>query len=124
MTFGLLLFFNEFVHIAWGPEGVPVVLPRYFDFSIALPGGISYPAYRMVIIVVGIVMALGLYLLVGKTRIGMLIRAGASNRDMVGALGVDIKLLFTLVFGLGAYFTKCGMVFLLCAESTASFAQF
>ena len=66
--------------------------------------GIYYPAYRLLIIAVSLLVALLLYLLVMKTRLGMRIRAGASNREMVGALGIDIKLLFTLVFGLGAAF--------------------
>lgn len=101
-TFGLLLFFNEAVHLIWGPEGMSIALPGILDFALQLPGGINYPAYRMLIIVVGLAVALGLYLLVSWTRIGMLIRAGASNRTMISALGVDIKLLFTLVFGLGA----------------------
>jgi len=64
--------------------------------------GVYYPAYRLVIIAVTLVVALLLYLLVMRTRVGMLIRAGASNREMVGALGVNIKLLYTFVFGLGA----------------------
>src|SRR5918999_4938845 len=64
--------------------------------------GVYYPLYRLVIILATLAVALLLYVLVMRTRIGMLIRAGASNREMVGALGVDIKLLYTLVFGLGA----------------------
>ena len=64
--------------------------------------GVYYPLYRLVIIVATLAVALLLYVLVMRTRIGMLIRAGASNREMVGALGVNIKLLYTLVFGLGA----------------------
>jgi len=64
--------------------------------------GVYYPAYRLVIIGATLVVALLLYILVMRTRIGMLIRAGASNREMVGALGINIKLLYTLVFGLGA----------------------
>ena len=64
--------------------------------------GVYYPLYRLVIIVATLAVALLLYILVMRTRIGMLIRAGASNREMVGALGINIKLLYTLVFGLGA----------------------
>ncbi|MFP6712657.1 MAG: branched-chain amino acid ABC transporter permease [Rhodospirillales bacterium] len=101
-TFGMILFFNELFLIAWGPEGTGINLPPYLTGMVTLPGGIAVPEYRMVIIASGLLIALFLYLLVSKTRIGMLIRAGASNREMVGALGINIKLLFTLVFGLGA----------------------
>ena len=102
VTFGLIIFFNEFFVIVFGPEGVALPLPEYLEGFTKFPGGVTVPDYRFVIIAVGLLVALGLYLLVAKTRIGMLIRAGASNREMVGALGVNISLLFTLVFGLGA----------------------
>jgi len=101
-TFGLILFFNEAVRLIWGPEGLVVPLPSWLDGIVALGFGITYPVYRIFIIIVGLLVAFGLYLLVGKTRIGMLIRAGASNRTMAGALGVNIPKLFTLVFGIGA----------------------
>jgi len=101
-TFGLILFFNEAVRLVWGPAGLAVPLPQFLSVSVPLPLGIDYPVYRLAIIAVGLLVALGLYWLVARTRLGMLIRAGASNRTMAGALGVDIKLLFTLVFGLGA----------------------
>jgi branched-chain amino acid transport system permease protein len=97
-TFGLLLFFNELVRLIWGPAGM--TLPLLVAVQV-LPG-VFYPAYRLVIIGVTLVVALLLYILVMRTRIGMLIRAGASNREMVGALGINIKLLYTFVFGLGA----------------------
>jgi branched-chain amino acid transport system permease protein len=64
--------------------------------------GFTYPSYRLIVIVVGLAVALGLFLVIAKTRMGMLIRAGASNRPMVGALGVNIRMLFTLIFGIGA----------------------
>ena len=101
-TFGLILFLNEFVRLIWGPIGLDIPLPQMLNGSVELFFGIKYPAFRMVIIVVGITVAFLLYLLVSKTKIGMLIRAGASNRKMVSALGVNIKLLYTIVFGLGA----------------------
>ncbi|MFT5181058.1 MAG: branched-chain amino acid transport system permease protein [Alphaproteobacteria bacterium] len=107
-TFGLILFFNELVSIVWGPAGMAIPLPLFLDGSISLPLGIVYPTYRMFIILVGIAVAIGLYWLVAKTRLGMLIRAGASNRTMVGALGVNIQLLFTVVFGLGAMLAGLG----------------
>jgi branched-chain amino acid transport system permease protein len=103
-TFGLILFFNELVRLVWGPAGLSLPLPAVLNMPIELVGGIYYPIYRIVIIVVALLVALLLYLVVMRTRVGMLIRAGASNREMVGALGVNIKLLFTLVFGLGAAF--------------------
>src|SRR6266446_1974914 len=101
-TFGLLLFFNELVRLIWGPAGLTLSLPPEMLTAVQVLPGVYYPVYRLVIILVTLVVALLLYMLVMRTRIGMLIRAGASNREMVGALGVNIKLLYTLVFGLGA----------------------
>src|ERR1041384_2850930 len=101
-TFGLLLFFNELVRLIWGPEGRTIPLPSEMLTAVQVLPGIYYPLYRLVIILATLAVALLLYILVMRTRIGMLIRAGASNREMVGALGVNIKLLYTLVFGLGA----------------------
>ena len=101
-TFGLILFFNELVRIVWGPAGMTIALPPVLDGAVNLGFGITYPVYRVLIIAVGLLVALGLYVLITRTRIGMLIRAGASNRTMAGALGVNIPALFTLVFGLGA----------------------
>ncbi len=101
-TFGLLLFFNELVRLIWGPAGMTLSLPSQMLTAVQVLPGVYYPAYRLVIIAVTLVVALLLYLLVMRTRVGMLIRAGASNREMVGALGVNIKLLYTFVFGLGA----------------------
>ncbi len=101
-TFGLIIFFNELVQVIWPLDGLVVELPKYLDGSVELGFGIVYSSYRLLIIAVGLLVAGGLYILVARTRLGMLIRAGASNRRMAGALGVNIKLLFTLVFGLGA----------------------
>src|ERR1044072_6266850 len=101
-TFGLLIFFNELVRLIWGPEGRTISLPSEMLTAVQVLPGIYYPLYRLVIIGATLAVALLLYVLVMRTRIGMLIRAGASNREMVGALGVNIKLLYTLVFGLGA----------------------
>lgn len=102
LTFGLLLFFDEGVRLLWGPQSQPLPRPPLLSGQVVLPGGIPYPVYRLAIIGLGLAVALLLYGLVRHTRLGMLIRAGASNRDMVSALGVNIKVLFTLVFGLGA----------------------
>jgi branched-chain amino acid transport system permease protein len=101
-TFGLLLFFNELVRLVWGPAGMTLSLPSAMLTAVQIIPGVYYPAYRLVIIAATLAVAALLYVLVMRTRLGMLIRAGASNREMVGALGVNIKLLYTLVFGLGA----------------------
>jgi branched-chain amino acid transport system permease protein len=101
-TFGLLLFFNEAVRLIWGPGGLTLPLPSQMLTAVQVLPGVFYPLYRVVIILATLAVALLLYVLVMRTRVGMLIRAGASNREMVGALGVNIKLLYTLVFGLGA----------------------
>jgi len=101
-TFGLILFFNEVVRMIWGPQALFMDLPGFLAGTVEIVPGAPYPAFRLAIIVVGIAVALGLYWMIARTRLGMLIRAGATNREMVGALGVDIRLLYTLVFGLGA----------------------
>jgi branched-chain amino acid transport system permease protein len=101
-TFGLILFFNELVQVIWPADGLRIPFPSGVDGVVALPFGIEYSAYRLMIIGAGLAVAAALWYLVVRTRIGMLIRAGASNREMAGALGVNIRLLFTLVFGLGA----------------------
>ncbi|MDA0652440.1 MAG: branched-chain amino acid ABC transporter permease [Proteobacteria bacterium] len=100
-TFGMILFFNELVRLIWGADGIEIVLPGFLNQTVQL-FGVPLPMYRIVVIGVGLSVAAFLYVLVVKTRLGMLIRAGASNREMVGALGIDIKRVFTLVFGLGA----------------------
>ena len=100
-TFGMILFFNELVRLIWGPDGIEIVLPGFLNQTVQLLG-VPLPMYRIVVIGVGFAVAVFLYILVARTRLGMLIRAGASNREMVGALGIDIKRIFTLVFGLGA----------------------
>src|SRR3954447_7420683 len=101
-TFGLILFFNKAVRIVWGPAGMSLRLPDWLNSSVRILPGLDYPTYRIAIIVTALLVALFLYVLVMRTRIGMLIRAGASNREMTSALGVNIGLLYTLVFGLGA----------------------
>src|SRR2546425_1503884 len=101
-TFGLILFFNEAVAIVWGRAALFTAVPHALSGHLQVLPGIPYPAYRAVIILVGLAVALLLYVVVSRTRLGMLIRAGASNRTMVGALGVSIRLLYTVVFGFGA----------------------
>ncbi|MGE5150646.1 MAG: branched-chain amino acid ABC transporter permease [Rhodospirillaceae bacterium] len=101
-TFGLILFFNELVAIFWGRASLYTSLPSWLQGHVRLLPGSSYPVYRLAVIVVGLVVALALWYVVTRTRLGMLIRAGASNRTMVAALGVNIRLLYTVVFGVGA----------------------
>jgi branched-chain amino acid transport system permease protein len=101
-TFGLILFFNELVKILWGPIAIFMGVLAALAGDVEIIPGVPYPAYRLVVLGIGILVAAFLWWLITRTRLGMLIRAGASNREMVGALGVDIKLLYTLVFGLGA----------------------
>jgi branched-chain amino acid transport system permease protein len=101
-TFGLVMIVTEGVHFVWGSTPISVPLPAGLAATIPLFGIIQYPVYRLAIIVVGLAVALGLYLLIGHTRAGMLLRAGASNRPMVAALGVDVGRLFALVFAFGA----------------------
>jgi branched-chain amino acid transport system permease protein len=103
-TFGLILFFNELVRAVWGPAGKSIAVPAFLARTVEILPGVPYPAYRFAIIVTGAAVAALLAWLVARTRLGMLIRAGASNRRMIGALGVNIELLFSLVFGLGAVF--------------------
>lgn len=101
-TFALILMFNQLITLIFGRQPVFTPLPGAFSGSIELLPGLPYPTYRLLIIATGLLVAVGLYLLINRTRVGMLVRAGASNRDMVRALGVDIRLLYTVVFGLGA----------------------
>lgn len=101
-TFGLILCLDTLVHIAWGPAGIAIPLPDWLNGQVELLPGLVFPSFRLLIIGTGLAAAAGLYWLVNYTRLGMLIRAGASNRTMVGALGIDIKTLFSGVFAIGA----------------------
>ncbi len=101
-TFGLILFFNGI--IAWGVGRAPVMMdtPAALSGFVEVLPGLPYPTYRLSVMLVGIVVALALWYIIARTRLGMLIRAGSDKREMVEALGVNIGTLFTLVFGLGA----------------------
>jgi len=101
-TFGLILFFNELIALLWGRAALYTSLPTWLQGHIDLFTGARYPVYRMVILGVGLLVAVVLWYVVTRTRLGMLIRAGASNRTMVAALGINIRLLYTVVFGFGA----------------------
>lgn len=101
-TFGIILFLNQAVKVIWGAAPLSVPIPEALSGSIRLMDGLLYPVYRLAIIGSGLAIAVLLGILVSRTRIGMLVRAGASNAPMVSALGVDIGKLFMIVFGFGA----------------------
>jgi branched-chain amino acid transport system permease protein len=100
-TFALILIANETVRLVWGPQ-VPLNTPAALSGPVQLLPGLAYSSYRLVIIAVGLAVAALLYFAVTRTKTGMLVRAGASNREMAIAMGVNIKRLFTIVFGFGA----------------------
>jgi branched-chain amino acid transport system permease protein len=106
-TFALILIANEVVRMIWGSQPIMLNGPAGLAGPVALPGGIQYASYRLAIIGVGLLVAVLLYFLVAKTKMGMLVRAGASNREMAVAMGVDIRRLFTVVFAIGA--ALCGL---------------
>ena len=101
-TFALILIIDGLATVIVGRQPLFVSVPESLNTAITLVPGLSYPAYRLLVIGVGVLVALGLYLIVGYTRVGMLIRAGATDREMVRALGIDIRLIYTIVFALGA----------------------
>ena len=100
-TLGLLMFFNEAVRMVWGSQPVFTSQPAWLSGSVPLLG-MSYPSYRLMIIVAGVLLALGIYLLIHKTRVGMLVRASSTHPDTVAALGINARLLNTLLFAVGA----------------------
>lgn len=100
-TFGIVMIVTEATKIIWGSAPLSVPMPDLLSGAVPLIGPLQYPVYRIAIIATGLLAALGLYILVSHTRMGMLLRAGATNMRMVSALGVDIKRLFTLVFAFG-----------------------
>ncbi len=101
-TFGVILFLNEAVRVVWGSAPLSVPVPEMLSGSVRVMDGLLYPVYRLAIIGSGLAVAALLYVLVNHTRLGMLVRAGASDAPMVAALGVNIRRLFTVVFGFGA----------------------
>ena len=115
VTFGLILIFDTLVHLLWGPSGMAIPLPDVLNGQVGL-GNLELPSYRLVIIFAGLLVAAMLYFLVSKTRLGMLIRAGASNRVMVEALGININRLFLIVFALGT--AMAGLAGMLIAPIT------
>jgi len=111
LTFGLIYIFEEVRSLLWGDDVHGVQIPDLLAGSIPLTETLSYPVYRLFMSGVCVVLAIGLYLLISKTRLGMKIRAGAFNRDMTEALGINIKLIHAIVFALGvALATVAGMI--------------
>ncbi|SET29582.1 branched-chain amino acid ABC transporter permease [Paracoccus homiensis] len=101
-TFGLVMIITEGVEIIWGAAPLSVQMPDLLSGSVPLIGPLRYPVFRLVVIAAGLATAVALWLIITRTRIGMRLRAGATNRAMVSALGVDIKKLFTIIFAFGA----------------------
>jgi branched-subunit amino acid ABC-type transport system permease component len=101
-TIGLSMFLNEAVRLIWGGRPLHMGVPPALAGTVELLPGLNYPILRLAIIAVGLVVGAGLYLLIAHTKIGIQIRAGASNRAMAGVMGINIKVLFTLIFALGA----------------------
>lgn len=116
-TFGLILFTNEAVTLIFGRRPPTVETPSILAGSVSLGGSLHYPVMRLAFIAVGALVALGLWWMVNRTRMGMLVRAGADDRDMVSALGVNIRRLYTGVFGLGALL--CGLAGVMAAPLLA-----
>jgi branched-chain amino acid transport system permease protein len=101
LTYGLILVFEEMRSVIWGNDVHSVPIPKLLDFSIPLTENLSYPVYRLFISAVCLVIAGAMYWLIQRTRLGMTIRASAANREMAQSLGVNVRLLFSLVFALG-----------------------
>ena len=116
-TLGLILFTNELVTILVGRSPIFMEVPGFLQGSVTVFPGLAYPVMRLALIGVGLLVAGGLYFLVNHTRFGMLMRAGADDRDMVDALGVNMRLLFLSVFGLGA--VLCGLAGVMAAPLLA-----
>jgi branched-chain amino acid transport system permease protein len=111
LTFGLIYIFEETRSIVWGDDVHGVQIPDLLGASVPLTDNLSYPVYRLFMSGVCVMLAIGLYLLISKTRLGMKIRAGAFNRDMTEALGINIKLIHAVVFALGVGLaTIAGMI--------------
>ena len=115
-TFGLIFVLNDLTRMIWGPVPLPLSAPDLLSGFIDL-GGIKYPAFRFAIIVLGLVIAIALYLVVSHTRIGMWIRAGASDRPTAAAMGVNVSLVFTWVFAAGA--ALCGLAGMMAGPISA-----
>jgi branched-chain amino acid transport system permease protein len=101
-TFGLILIANEMVRLIWGAQPLQLNVPEIFGEPIPIMEGLRYSSYRLFLIIAGLIVAGLLFLLVNRTKAGMWVRAGASNREMAAMMGVPIQWLFTAIFGIGA----------------------
>jgi branched-chain amino acid transport system permease protein len=101
LTFGLILIFNELQRILWGTRPHSVPIPSYLSGSVRLSEVLSYPVYRIAVAALCVLLALGMMLVIQRTRVGRMIRAGESNREMVETLGIDTRILFRFVFAAG-----------------------
>ena len=99
-TFAFILIFNDLVRIIWGPLPLALNAPPAFAGAISL-FGLPYSSYRLLVMAVGVLVGIVLYVLVRRSRLGMWVRAGANDHEMAVAMGVNIRLLFTVVFGFG-----------------------
>ncbi len=102
VTYGLILIFDELAVILWGKDVLPADIPGPLRGSVHLSNLVVYPTYRLFLGLIGLICAIGLYLIVAKTRLGMIVRAGSVDRTMVRALGINVTPIFSLVFGFGA----------------------
>ena len=102
ITFGLILVFNELARIIWGPFPVPLPIPALLAGSVEIFPGIAYPTFRLAILLVGLIVAIALYIVISHTRAGMWVRAGASDRPMASAIGVNVQFIFSILFGIGS----------------------
>lgn len=102
VTYGLILVFNELARLIWGPLPVALPIPEFLSGSVAILPGATYPTFRLAILVVGFAIALSLYVVIGRTRSGMWVRAGASDRAMASAIGINVQTMFSILFGIGA----------------------
>lgn len=116
-TLGLVLFTNELVTLVFGRSPPFMDIPPALTGSVQVLPGLSYPVMRLAFIAAGVAVAIGLWLLIARTRVGMLVRAGADDREMVDALGVDVRRLYMLVFALGA--VLCGFAGVMSAPLLA-----
>jgi branched-chain amino acid transport system permease protein len=101
-TFGLLMFFNELVRVIWGPAALFAAVPPGLEREVELLPGMAFPLYRLLVLLASLLTGFVLYLFIAHTRLGMRIRAGASDRGMAASMGVNVSVLSMLVFGLGA----------------------
>ncbi|NVK19498.1 MAG: branched-chain amino acid ABC transporter permease [Methylocystaceae bacterium] len=108
LTFGLILILNDLQSLIWGNDTHGVPIPEVLSGSITLTDTMQYPVYRLTVSAICLVLALGMYWVIQKTRLGMTIRAGASNREMVEALGINVRTLFTIIFAAGVALAGLG----------------